>query len=635
MTVTTGSHPGTPVLTRGTFRIKMPRFLKKHRRSATSSETPVITDPSITLEEPVVLNFQECLNQRYFSKAAQKLITQEDSLFAQGANSTPEDRNKLESDYNKLLNQIWLAMKGTFEAGTRETEILKEAVRAIQLEEEQDRKWKDAGLPEERDVPGWRPLDCRTKHDSQLRELVRTRLEDVEDVSGADNLSSSLKKEICRKGKRLKNDLLTVVQNVKLCYPEEFDICNLYARLYHEAFAEQLKSIAEFGLDAEDSVYLLFWVNDCYPEDVLKCNKLTLDINTEALGPLLPEEMISPLKDLYLTYKESKMESWGRNVLEKQKEMTNHPSEIDGCYSTDMAIDYLQLFDSAVKSAATMLEDPEKVKRIAGQLRVFLTSYKKFLQEVLKERHGQAAPTVKAHLASLIEFKRYIENNGSLFTMDTRDSPLSIVAELIDASNTYLTSIAHKALKLKYSKLGTEDWFSGNYIEVLDEIEKQIKNLKNNLHMKCHEVLLGRMHREVLVEYVRRLFKRKVKLSDRVQQETAANLVCMDSSRLTELFTEAGSREDWLQNLLPKIADVLRTQDPPFIQLEVAILARDYPDLSSRHIGALLNLKHNLSSEDISKIKQSVKETMQCIPSGNCRPFFSMVAVKRQRLALI
>lgn len=40
---------------------------------------------------------------------------------------------------------------------------------------------------------------------------------------------------------------------------------------------------------------------------------------------------------------QSKMESWVRNVFEKQKEMTNHPSEIDGCYSTDMAIDYLQV----------------------------------------------------------------------------------------------------------------------------------------------------------------------------------------------------------------------------------------------------------------------------------------------------
>lgn len=55
----------------------------------------------------------------------------------------------------------------------------------------------------------------------------------------------------------------------------------------------------------------------------------------------------------------------------------------------------------------------------------------------------------------------------------------------------------------------------------------------------CVQVLFGQMHREVLVEYVKRLFKRKVKLSDRVQQEAAANLVCRDNSRLAELFTEA------------------------------------------------------------------------------------------------
>lgn len=40
-----------------------------------------------------------------------------------------------------------------------------------------------------------------------------------------------------------------------------------------------------------------------------------------------------------------------------------------------------------------------------------------------------------------------------------------------------------------------------------------------------------------------------------------------------------GSKEDWLKEILIKIAEVLKLQDVPAIQMQVASLGSTYPDL--------------------------------------------------------
>lgn len=72
--------------------------------------------------------------------------------------------------------------------------------------------------------------------------------------------------QVCRLGKRVKEDLLTVVRTVKDCYPPHMDVLNVYAGLYHQTFSAQLAQLAAPGLEPDDCSYLLFWVNHCYPE---------------------------------------------------------------------------------------------------------------------------------------------------------------------------------------------------------------------------------------------------------------------------------------------------------------------------------------------------------------------------------
>ncbi|XP_018582856.1 tumor necrosis factor alpha-induced protein 2-like isoform X1 [Scleropages formosus] len=614
----------------GNRKIKMPNILKIRSSSSASSTN----SPAVELDSPpAVLTFEENLKQRNLLAACQQLIALEDRLFGENSCALPAEREQLETQHEVLLNQVWLVVEASLNSGEEDLEILEEVAKVIQLEEERDKQWQKAKESGTGPVPDWRPFNCRSTHDDLLSKMVKKRLDDTENLSGGDNLSSSLKKDIFKMGKCLKDDMKKVVRDVKRRYPEEFDICNLYARLYHQTFSARLLAITEFGLDLQDLIYVLYWVHSLYPNDVLQSTELKDDINSEHLGCLLPADVLRPLEDQYLSHKEGILNTWTSNALKNEEDSClkgNLPDVFDGCYFTNIAIDVVEIFDEAAKEARSVLGDLNKAKSIAGQLNIFLASYKSFLEAVLKGRYGNILPTVKAHLASLETFRGYIMNNADLFTDDVRAGCLSTVAELKCLCHSYITSSVHKDLKPAYSKLGTGTWFSGAPVGVLEGLQKNIENIKTALNKGCCEELLGQLHKEVLAEYVSRLMKRNLKLADEDQQRTAATLVSEDNERLHALFTEAGSKEEWLRDVLSKISEVLRIQDVGFIQLEVATLVRDFPDISSLHIKALLSLKRNLSSDDIYRIKHGVKVNRSAVDSSSSRSFFSMVSVKQK-----
>ncbi|KPP74316.1 hypothetical protein Z043_106528, partial [Scleropages formosus] len=507
------------------------------------------------------LTFEENLKQRNLLAACQQLIALEDRLFGENSCALPAEREQLETQHEVLLNQVWLVVEASLNSGEEDLEILEEVAKVIQLEEERDKQWQKAKESGTGPVPDWRPFNCRSTHDDLLSKMVKKRLDDTENLSGGDNLSSSLKKDIFKMGKCLKDDMKKVVRDVKRRYPEEFDICNLYARLYHQTFSARLLAITEFGLDLQDLIYVLYWVHSLYPNDVLQSTELKDDINSEHLGCLLPADVLRPLEDQYLSHKEGILNTWTSNALKNEEDSClkgNLPDVFDGCYFTNIAIDVVEIFDEAAKEARSVLGDLNKAKSIAGQLNIFLASYKSFLEAVLKGRYGNILPTVKAHLASLETFSNRFK--------------------------TALDALACMSMK----------------------------------------ELLGQLHKEVLAEYVSRLMKRNLKLADEDQQRTAATLVSEDNERLHALFMEAGSKEEWLRDVLSKISEVLRIQDVGFIQLEVATLVRDFPDISSLHIKALLSLKRNLSSDDIYRIKHGVKVNRSAVDSSSSRSFFSM-----------
>ncbi|KAK3516675.1 hypothetical protein QTP70_021988 [Hemibagrus guttatus] len=619
----------SPAQEKQKHKLKIPGILKKNKKKSDVQDTPDI---------PVILDFNQNLAQDHLSEASQQLLAEEECLFSPLSSDaevicTEDEENRLQKDFEALLVHLWLAVNDSLQKENQEK--LRSAVKVIQQQEERDKHWEKAA---EENRPCWRPLKCREIHDRLLKELVEVRLQKAnKEENGADNLSTSLKRDLCRMGKRIQKDLLQVVQNVQQCYTSDFDICNVYAQLYHQAFSAKLTEFARSNIEMQDCTYILTWIHVYYPKNILKQKELEPHINSESLGALIPEEDLKALEEQYLSHKEEEVKKWLSNALKKEEEIwqtNNKPELIDGCHFSNLALDVIPIINGAMKETVDILGN-NSAQRILIQLESFLMSYKKSLAELFKGKHSSLPDILKASLFNIKQLREYIEKQENL-SDEVKEALLSIVSEMRNSCHSYFLGPIHKKLKEQYRKLWTPAWFSesqmivGDLLSILEDVVQDFSDIQS----ECMKELLNQLHSEVMTEYVRRMFKGKLKLKEKDDQEAAANFLCEDNVRINSLFIKIGSEEKWLSRILPKMSEVVRLQDPGALQLEIVTMARTYPDISEIQVVALLDLKANLSKADVRSIKKSLTENREI---GNAEPttaFFSKVSVKRNLMTV-
>ncbi|XP_059369018.1 tumor necrosis factor alpha-induced protein 2-like [Carassius carassius] len=601
-------------------KIKIPDF-KKRQKSLKSPGTPTVE-----------LDFNGNLEQNRLAEAQQQLLEAEECLFSsKDLTRAKDEEDKLNMDYEIFILRLRLVIQDSFSEDNQET--LKSALTSILQEEAQDRRWAEVAVDQR---PVWRPTRCRQLHDTLLQIIVEQHMKNAdEEENKADNLSTSLKREVFRLGKQVKKDLLRVVRNLRECYPPDFDICQMYARLYHQAFSTRLQELSRSNISLEECLYILNWIVEYYPKDVLKHKELEEHINSSSLGPLLPEEDLQRLGKQCFSYKENEIRKWLSNALEKEVKKWSddiEPELMDGYYFSNFAVDVLPLLDGAVKDVNRLLSSEYKAWSLLNQLDSFLLCYKTDMEKLIKRKPENIKKTLSANLDNIYQFRDYVQKPERPLSEETRTACLSTLADLKNICHKYFLSRIHSELKPLYRNLWNKVWFAG-HCEVVEELVKTLENIMDNfqeLKPVCREELLAELHVEVMVEYVRRMMKRKLKLKDKQQQEAAAEFICHDSNKICSVFDKVGSREKWLGQILPNLSEILRLQDPGSLQIEIVTLARDYPDISEQHVLALLNLKTNLSSSDLSKIKECLRENRGTLDTESPTSFFSKVLVKRK-----
>lgn len=194
------------------------------------------------------------------------LIQREERLFGEITEAEvlvhhEEEKEKLAVDYAELEGRVLQTLEVSLIPEEVSSEALTSAVKAIIQEVDQDLRWKQrTWIP-----PAWRPRCWKKLHDEKLRSLVEQRMDNPSTPLPSGKWSS-IQADIQSLGRQLKEDLLWVVEVVKICYPHQLDICNFYAKLYHQNLSSRLRKIAEFMLDNRDCIFLLRWVNEYYPE---------------------------------------------------------------------------------------------------------------------------------------------------------------------------------------------------------------------------------------------------------------------------------------------------------------------------------------------------------------------------------
>ncbi|XP_051775664.1 tumor necrosis factor alpha-induced protein 2-like isoform X2 [Erpetoichthys calabaricus] len=623
-------NPGSPE--KKNKSIKLLPFLRRKKGSKTKSN-----DRS---SPPPVQTFEECLEQRRLSQASRLLIELEQTCYHDDGEETQKKRDEINQQYEQLMAIICKAARDAITCSSEDLVLLQSAVNAIEQEEKQDQRYLEESKRNPK-IQGARPREWRKKHDKVLKETVESRMDDIEDMSSCEKFSSSVKKNIFKMGMRVKEDLISVVKNIKDCYPEEYDICNFYAQLYHTAFSSHIQRLVDFELDPEDCSYLLCWLNDYYPNDVLKHKDLEGHINSNLLGRLVQETTLYYLESTFLTNRQGDLKKWLSNALEICQSpwlSGEYPKEINGVYNSDLAIHVIQCMDTAAQTARQISEDILKkvMPIILEELEVFLVRYQTFMMVFInrKEKRENRTAVVLANMPCYQSFRNYI-NQQQFFEEDSKKKCLEVLSRLENIGCEYLLKIFYEALKPNYKGLVTPKWMDdSSLVNLLKNADKQMKEFKK-METTCFLDLVNRLHFSVIAEYIRRIMKKKIKLRNQKTQEQVANQICAESEQIHQLFTDYGSTENWLQPILPKVAEVLRLQEASSIQLEIATMVRDYPDIREHHVSALLEIKPNLSPEEVRNIKKVLRVSGQNNWESNreSRPFFSKVHVNSNLIA--
>ncbi|XP_078029734.1 tumor necrosis factor alpha-induced protein 2a isoform X2 [Epinephelus lanceolatus] len=619
-------------------KLKNPAKIWKNRKQQNRTDT---AEDELDCEEAL----QQQQVEEQLEDVSRRLIIREEQLFSQDSHSEEEEKDQLQRDFEALRLQMWMAVHNTFTTSSsspssspsssctspsEHLKVLRSAVASIQQQEVQDRRWTDCAKDR---VPVWRPQKCLSTHNTLLQKMVESRLMKAaeEDCSGTEGLSSPLKKEVCRMGKRVKEDLLTVVRTVQDCYPPQMDILNLYSGLYHQTFSTRLTELAASGLETDDCSYLLFWINHYYPHEVLKHEELEGKIKTACLGSLLLQDQLTRLEDQYLNHKEDKVKLWLNTALSKEEEswLSGHtPELIDQYCFSPLAIDVIQVINSSLTELNCVVRDQRKAQRITAHLESFLS--RKCVEEFVKGAHGNVRSVVKAHLVCEQQFRDYITGQTGSLSEEQRHRCLDTLSALKDCGYRCITCPIHTQMKASFSPLWTPVWLDGSLPVVdllLDSLSQQLTDL-TDLKPACRKSLLCVLHQDLVLQYVKRMMKTRTK--SREQQVGGAQRMTEDAQKINDFFKQEGCSESlWLGEMLCSVAEVLRLQDPGSVQLEVVSLARTFPDLSDAHVSALLSLKGGLSAADIRSIRRSVEENRLLDVSTNQSPlFFSKVKVK-------
>ncbi|NWV15658.1 TNAP2 protein, partial [Ptilonorhynchus violaceus] len=443
-------------------------------------------------------------------------------------------------------------------------------------------------------------------------------------------------------GKTMKEDLTVVVKYIKQLYPPDFNVFSIYAELYHDYFASQAKKSAESHLEDKDIYHLLSWVHDLYPKEMRKDHALAMELDKVKLGSLLPSSLSKELEKKYLDSEEVTVKNLLSRCLDKEIQRwkeDKEPEMINGHFQSELlGIFVIQRIYSSQKQAkdiSTALGE-ELSCRLLKELPSFLRSYRDAFEDFKEKskKHTCYKPIVIANINNCWNFREYMEK----YMAEKDDSKADILSILGDIENSGFDVLLQELfaqLKTRYKKFTENKWDSSDEVmnEIIKTTSKHISDFQT-LKEPFYHAIIEKIHALLVKQYIVRLLKKKVSLKTAAQQQTLAQHISKNAADLEAFCTNnvpnhflfsQGSQATWLNSVLPKLAEIIRLQDLGAIKIEVATLARTYPDIRKRHLEAFLHIKANLSRSEVRNILAYLADSTASTQSR--APLFSNINV--------
>uniref|UniRef100_A0A3Q0SMT5 Exocyst complex component 3-like 2a n=1 Tax=Amphilophus citrinellus TaxID=61819 RepID=A0A3Q0SMT5_AMPCI len=555
-----------------------------------------VEDPVIKTREPLsVLEILQLVNHRDLLLAdthIQELERESELLSNATLDSSRRKAKDVELLYEALQKEMWDVVRESLRQPSAGPN-LGLVVLVIQQEEHADAAWalREETKPEQevpRIQPSQRPRRLKMKWKQAVAEAADWSLPHQVDTQ-AGQLASYLERLKCR----MVDDLDAARRNAVSIYPEEFAAFQVYVESYHRAVAKRLRTITSGPLQITDVYSLLDWFYNIYNRDVLGTIGTSTPINYAALDAILAQETVDRLEQDCISVVRDKVTTELIHVLDEEERRWAQTLHIEE-YQSHLAC-------SVIQRLKVDLDRSTSVNQFLGArvARCSLIGLADFIYRSLK---------YIIFIICIYYFHSFAQNFVQVFPYNEQFFLL-----------LYLLAYPHGTRRPFFDKLMKRKWL--NNTEAFESIEASIKqHFKKFRRMDCppYQTLVGEVHRRVLVEYVRAIMRGRLICTSSKMRKRMAFRLQDEAKQLKGLFKDLESNSSWLDSIICHLADIILLEDTPSIQMEVAVLVKEFPDIRKKHVSTLLNVRGMMRQAERQEILNVVKD-FECSSVLMCR----------------
>ncbi|KAM4013490.1 tumor necrosis factor alpha-induced protein 2-like [Anomaloglossus baeobatrachus] len=434
--------------------------------------------------------------------------------------------------------------------------LLIQVVKAIKLRETEDSKiFKNKEDGHNRKTP----RKWKEKWMKWIEESVS------EQMSKADSYSNNLPEKFLNMEKKNKKWLIPCDRESQQVLP---------GRVQH------MESITKHELNDEDTYSLLRWIQDTYPQRILRDPLIQGHIDESKLQILLPPRTIEQLERTYVECEEDKLETQLEKSLDLEVKRWNdrkEPVQEGRYYLSGLEKDVTKIFIASLKRTAKISETMScKMAPCLGRkLQDFLTRYHNLVVEytvTLKKKEKCFWNITIANINSILAFRNLLESKDLRIQGETKETLNHVLHEFETLGYNALLQDLFEKLKPHFKKLQHGKDRKQNCTEIMDNVMSCISSLKH-LCQPYYQVMISKIHSQMVLEYVTQVLENPVRLENSIQLKFAAAQMAKNADKIKFYFKRKGSQEIWLDPLLNQLANIIKALNQEDTINEICTLA--------------------------------------------------------------
>ncbi|XP_014344002.1 exocyst complex component 3-like protein 4 [Latimeria chalumnae] len=532
----------------------------------------------------------------------------QDRMSKKNENNCSEFKNKAKDIkilYDDLGNNLKSIVENSLSIVETNSELLTCVAKIIEQEEIAHNDNPKVDDTSDLDLIG-KPRNWRDLWKETLQKSVQERITNV-NIPAKEENQAWLSIHLGYLRKAIVADLITVKTSVCKCYPKEYNIWDTYVENYHKSVSTHLQNIIEKQLDYNELHAVLEWVINTYSgEKLMGHPDLKPEINSGNIAPLLEPSTLETLTGDYCTVLQKNMKVWIGNLLQFEKERWDNmeePETIQDFYHLPLRIDLKTMIEEHINVAGKVCKDLEAkvVCACLEELREFIPGFHEAFMKWSTVNEGSPLfmPYLIAYINSFLELgldtEKYDAKNKPLLEKD--------LDEVIDAFSDSLLQKYKQETQVHFAKLMTKKWISNSeafhkIINITEDLSQHFKKMKQPNYKK----FIDGVHYYVVKEYITQIVKKSITCEGTIKRKEAAKKIEEESNCMKKTFESLGITSSWLFSASFLISEIVGLENIEEIKSKLKALCREYPDISERHISAVLYFRGMRSG----RIKQEI-----------------------------